>query len=128
MPQQPDRFKRIISFQGKAKTAHGRTHRAQWLHLLKISFLIFLSVFYEQASKTPKVFFYLVGCLPRLTMQHELLTAGSSLNPAVWMCWGDEDFIGKVSRTSRHQHSLTCPKRTIQVSLMAYLRQWKNFS
>lgn len=63
----------------------------------------------------------------RLCMQHELTTKGITLNPCVWMCWGDEDFIGRISRTSRHQHARTCPKRTIQVSLMTYRRQWKSF-
>lgn len=42
---------------------------------------------------------------PRLKISHEMLTAGYALNPTVWMCWGDEDFIGRIARTSRHQQS-----------------------
>lgn len=76
-----------------------------------------------------QVFVRYVRCiclLLRLTMSHQLQSAGYSLNPCVWMTWGDEDFIGKVARTSRRQHARTAPVRTIQTCLITYLRQWRD--
>ncbi|CAK9002404.1 unnamed protein product [Durusdinium trenchii] len=85
------------------------------------------------SSLTASLRLRLFKCRPKLHMMghilldlsHQLTTANRALNPTVWMCWGDEDFIGKISRSSRHQHSLTTPQRTIEVSLLSYHRYWK---
>ena len=46
------------------------------------------------------------------------------LSPKAWMCWADEDFIGRVSRVSRRAHALTTARRTIERCLGLYRRQW----
>eukprot|EP00435_Cladocopium_sp_Y103_P022447 s3978_g5.t1 len=45
-----------------------------------------------------------------------------AINPNCWICWQDEDYIGKVSRISRRTHPLTVAKRTFVRVLMKYKR------
>ena len=47
------------------------------------------------------------------------------LNPLIWACWADEDFIGKVARISRKTHRRTEGLRTLEKALMQYVKLWK---
>lgn len=40
-------------------------------------------------------------------------------------CWSDEDYIGRIARTSRRTNSLRVTYRTITKSLMNYNDEWK---
>ena len=48
------------------------------------------------------------------------------INGRFWghACWADEDYIGRVSRTSRKTHSLLVSFRTISKTLMNYKYEW----
>lgn len=131
MPEQPYSTLRFGTFQDETQITHGSAHRVSWfasncsilfgnpigcVHFWKpVRGVFCASWLYTNLVQSPA----------RLTIQHELATAGIATNPVIWMCWGDEDFIGRIARASRKQHANTCPKRTIQISLMTYLRQWK---
>ena len=66
---------------------------------------------------------------PRLMLQHQLDNLKDEqnhiLSVAVWCCWADEDFVGRVSRVTRRGHPNTVPLRTLQKVLILYRRQWR---
>jgi hypothetical protein len=58
-------------------------------------------------------------------MQFELDLGNAHVaSPVADMCWGDEDFIGKICRLCRRTHPWTLPRETIDRYLMECVRQW----
>lgn len=62
----------------------------------------------------------------RLDLHHQLLDPEVELlvNPAIWMTWSDEDFIGRICRLCRKTHVLSSPQRTIDRALSLYRKQF----
>ena len=64
----------------------------------------------------------------RLQLQHQL-PARMVLNLTSYMCWTDEDMIGRIARLSRRAHKKTTPMRTLERAKCLYVRQWaRHFS
>ena len=63
-----------------------------------------------------------------LQLQHQL-PARMVLNLTSYMCWTDEDMIGRIARLSRRAHKKTTPMRTLERAKCLYVRQWaRHFS
>lgn len=70
----------------------------------------------------------LYKCTPKSHYFDEMLSfvEGTGYNPRFFHCFGEEDYIGKMTKLASQTHGLTVLKRTLQRYIIFFARNLQN--